>query len=393
MSSALISRSPDLKRLRDEGFSVQVKGAYLVVSNIPYVTPAARVSRGVLVCPLDLAGDITTKPQDHVMRFSGEAPCEKNGSPIRGLENSSGSQDLGHGIVVERSFSNKPIDGNGYPDYYAKVTRYADILSAPAHALDPTADPRAYSPIETPEEESPFVYLDTNSSRAQITAISGKIEGQRIAIVGVGGTGSYVLDLVAKCPVREIHLFDGDRLLQHNAFRAPGAAQLCDLQQSPSKVDHFARVYSAMHKRIVPHHEFVTTANLSALEGFDFVFLCMDASETKRAIIEFLVGRSVRFADTGVGIDFAEGALTAMARVTSYAGGRSDHLPKRISCRETADDDYSSNIQIAEFNSLCATLAVIRWKKLCGFYLDLKQERHTTYTVSGNLLLSEDLEA
>jgi hypothetical protein len=31
------------------------------------------------------------------------------------------------------------------------------------------------------------------------------------------------LDFVAKTPVEEIHLFDSDVFLQHNAFRAPGA--------------------------------------------------------------------------------------------------------------------------------------------------------------------------
>jgi tRNA A37 threonylcarbamoyladenosine dehydratase len=46
------------------------------------------------------------------------------------------------------------------------------------------------------------------ASRAGITAISARLSMFRIAIVGLGGTGSYVLDLVAKSAVREIHLFD-----------------------------------------------------------------------------------------------------------------------------------------------------------------------------------------
>jgi tRNA A37 threonylcarbamoyladenosine dehydratase len=47
----------------------------------------------------------------------------------------------------------------------------------------------------------------------------------------MGGTGSYILDLVAKTAVMEIHLFDGDDFNQHNAFRAPGAASLEDLEK------------------------------------------------------------------------------------------------------------------------------------------------------------------
>ncbi|WP_318271316.1 ThiF family adenylyltransferase [Sphingobacterium cellulitidis] len=46
-----------------------------------------------------------------------------------------------------------------------------------------------------------------------------KLERQKIAIIGLGGTGAYILDMVAKTPVKEIHLFDGDSFDQHNAFR------------------------------------------------------------------------------------------------------------------------------------------------------------------------------
>ena len=70
-------------------------------------------------------------------------------------------------------------------------------------------------------EDSVFLYEDTASSHAlDIVAINAKLKPLRIVIVGLGGTGSYVLDFVAKTPVKEIHLFDGDTFLQHNAFRS-----------------------------------------------------------------------------------------------------------------------------------------------------------------------------
>ncbi len=54
------------------------------------------------------------------------------------------------------------------------------------------------------------------------------------------------------------------------------------------------------------------------------------------------------------------------------------------------NNEYDKNIQIADLNALNAALAVIKWKKLFGFYLDLDNEHYTTYTVDGNLLLNED---
>jgi hypothetical protein len=33
---------------------------------------------------------------------------------------------------------------------------------------------------------------------------------------------------------------------------------------------------------------------------------------------------------------------------------------------------------------------VIKWKKLFGFYLDMKAEHHSQFTIDGNLLINED---
>jgi hypothetical protein len=55
-----------------------------------------------------------------------------------------------------------------------------------------------------------------------------------------------------------------------------------------------------------------------------------------------------------------------------------------------ADAVYATNIQVADLNALNATLAVIRWKKLFGFYADLEQEHFAAYTVDGNATANDD---
>ena len=62
--------------------------------------------------------------------------------------------------------------------------------------------------------------------------------------------GSYVSDFVAKTPVREIRIIDGDEFLQHNAFHAPGAPCIDQLREAPRKVDYLSGIYSNMHKGI-----------------------------------------------------------------------------------------------------------------------------------------------
>jgi hypothetical protein len=143
---------------------LHVAGGYLVVRSIPYVTSDRSVAFGDLVCELTLAGDRAVKPSSHVMYFTGHAPCHLNGSPMIAIQHSETMQEFEPGLNVQRSFSSKPPDG--YADYYQKVTRYVDIIAGPALALDSGATPRPFRLVSNEHSNTPFVYLDTNSSRA-----------------------------------------------------------------------------------------------------------------------------------------------------------------------------------------------------------------------------------
>src|SRR5688572_19475709 len=167
MSRPLISRSPDLRRLRDEGYDISIKGAYLLMSHVPYVNTRRKVVFGTLVSELSLAGNVTTRPQDHQAHLVGEQPCHKNGDPMTQIISSVGSRDLGSGLVIGVSFSSKPP--NGYENYYDKMTTYAQLLASPAQALAPTATARTGRALPSDGDEDPvFHYIDTASSRAGI---------------------------------------------------------------------------------------------------------------------------------------------------------------------------------------------------------------------------------
>ena len=129
--------------------------------------------------------------------------------------------------------------------------------------------------------------------------------------MGLGGTGSYVLDLVAKTPVREIHLFDADEFLQHNAFQCPGAPSIEELREAPRKVHYLKGIYSKMHRRIVAHETLIDETNLHLLDGVTFAFLSMDAGEAKRRIVEKLESMGAAFVDVGMGLELEDGSLVA----------------------------------------------------------------------------------
>lgn len=396
MSQRLISLNPDLKRLRDDEYNVEEISGYLVMRDIPYLNAQRQVLKGVLVSRLKLAGDRTVNPiadGEHTVLFAGEWPCNFDGSQIS-HRNGDSNERITDDIVTQHSFSSKPTEG--YQDYYHKMTTYVGIISNPAKAMDPNVTAQTH-PVVLPDEvdDSPFLYIDTASSRADIVAVSAKLRLPKVAIVGLGGTGSYVLDLVAKTHVKEIHLYDEDSFLQHNAFRAPGAASVEDFQKdsggAPKKVDYFTEKYSKMRRGIVSHAYSLDDSNVSELNGMDFVFLCIDGGERKRHIVEKLEELDIPFIDTGIGINVTDDSLHGTIRSTLNTPQKRDHFRTRVGFSNDDNDEYARNIQIADLNALNAAHAVIRWKKLFGFYKDYTSEHTSLYDVDGNFIHNEDM--
>lgn len=389
MSQQLINRSPDLKHLRDDGYFVQIRGGLLIMRDVPYVNSKREVCTGTLISSLTISGDITRTPDTHVVYFDGEFPCGADGNPIRQIAHQSKAVNLGNGVTARHSFSSKPA--GGYTDYYHKMTTYAAILSGPAQVLKPGVTPRSFRTPED-EENSIFAYTETASDRVGIGALTARLASERVVIIGLGGTGSYVLDMVAKTPAKEIHLIDADEFLQHNAFRAPGAPSIEELREAPKKVDYFKGIYSRMHKGIVAHAEAIGANNLTLLEGSTFAFISMDAGDAKKLVVQKLEQLGVPFVDVGMGLELEDGVLSGILRVTASTPDKRNHVHEgRISfAGGDGNNVYSSNIQVADLNALNAVLAVIKWKKLKGFYCDLEREHHSTYTLDGNMLLNGD---
>lgn len=389
MSQRLIDRNADLKRLRDEGFTVEVRRSFLLVHNVPYVNAEKEVKWGTLVSPLHLSGETVLRPDNHVVQFIGDQPCHKNGQVISQIVHQSGTVMLDFDLQVDRSFSNKPPEG--YQDYYHKMATYADIISGPAFSTNSDYSPRLFKVVRSDDDEdSIFNYHDTASSRAGIAAINRKLELERVAIFGLGGTGSYILDLVSKTPVHQIDVYDGDRFHSHNAFRAPGAASLDELELQLPKVEYFAQIYGKMRRGIIAHPHHIAADYETELDGISFAFVTIDTGATKRWLLKALEARSIPFIDCGIGVEEIDSALTGQIRTTTGLPGQTDHIWSKgaVAFVDDGDNAYSRNIQIADLNALNATLAVIKWKKLMGFYIDLERETHCIYPVDGNALIN-----
>jgi ThiF family len=392
MSQQLISRSPDLGRLRADGYDVEVQSGFLMVRDVPYLDGGKNIAFGMLVKSLTLSGDVADYQGDHTIFLAGPTPHDADGQPLQRVINATVQQEPLPGLVVDHVLSNKPTAG--YVDYYELITTYVAVLSKHARTIDETVTAQTFPQVRPDTEEgSPFLYVDTASTRAGITAINAKVEGHRVAIIGLGGTGAYILDMVAKSPVAELHLYDGDRLMQHNAFRYPGAIPLETVTAKPMKVDYFAQQYATFRHGVTAHPVPVDEHNVDELASMDFVFLAIDDNASRAVIAKGLEAADVAFIDVGMGLYLAEGGIGGQVRITSSLPGHREHLwddRKRLPTSVAADDLYGQNVQIVDMNALNAALAVNRWKRHVGIYADLEGEHFSLYASDGNDITNED---
>lgn len=397
MSGIQISRSPDLARLETDGFRLRVvqgTAHHLLIEGIPAATSKREVVLGTLYCPLEIDqhGKTVNPCSNHQCWWIGEPPCDSSGRVMTEMISNPGVEDKGDGIKTTVGFSRKRADNTSYDDFHEKIWAYVRMIWHEAQVLDANCDPRSEKPLAAIVEAQArvFRYPDMATTRAGIGAATAKLLAARVAIIGLGGTGSYILDLLAKTPIGELHLFDGDEFHLHNTFRSPGAPKQDELTE-PKKVDWFGGIYERMRTGIVRHAYYVRAEQLSELAGFDSVFIAIDDAKARKVIIEGLIAMKVPFID--VGIDVAldkENSLRGICRFTVGTPDCHCHVKEVVSFADGLANDVYRNIQVADLNMLNASMAVIKWKKLQGFYADDIFEHHSLYTVATHALTKED---
>ncbi|GAA1000261.1 ThiF family adenylyltransferase [Subtercola frigoramans] len=386
MSNLPTGPDSSIARLVADGYDLVLRSGHLIIRRLPYLAPSGLRRDGQLVLPVTILEGVLTDATDHRIWFDGEEPRDENGGPLATLD----PHDFGVGERAEFMMSFKPPSG-AYAGLHDKIRQYAHILRNPAWQIDPTVADITDGSYQVVPDDLPLVYPDTNTTRAGLITLNNLFRGHTIAIVGVGGTGSYILDQAAKTWVDRIILIDGDRLETHNAYRAPGAVAIEVLAAQPNKAEYFAAEYGRMHTGITAHPVALAEGNLHLLEGATFVFLAAADAEARPAIMRWLRDRGVPFIDVGMSFREGEHGLTGIAKVSAYLPGEDSPLPTAPAI-PPGEDDYSSNIQLAELNALNAILAVIRWKRYLGFHATHAASNLTIYKLFSNEIRNGDLE-
>jgi hypothetical protein len=291
-------------------------------------------------------------------------------------------------VVIERSFSNKPP--NGFADFFEKIEHYVNIIAGPAmerHKVSPLTF--AVDADEAPD--SVFKFHDTLTSRAEIGDLARLLKDDVVAIIGLGGTGAYVLDFMVKTPVRAIIGFDGDAYHVHNAYRSPGALDEDELKLGKAEV--YQGRYDNFREGLTLHRKYIDRSSAEDLIGVTFAFVCVDKGSARAEIFDLLISLDIPFIDVGMGLNRKQGALSGTLRAT-YAGAGEGARVRAQNWAETSDlpdDQYRRNVQISELNALNAALAVMRFKQQRGFYVDEFSSHHLLMETGTLKVLSEAL--
>ena len=381
MSSSLISRSTDLSTLSAAGYSLEVRGAYLVVPQIPYLDANGDIRTASIVTALNVVGGTadnrTSSPSDHTVWWTGQTPHTIAGDSMYS-HLSCGTwpdgRDLGEGITVTERWSRKlREDGKSrpYTDYREQVETYVAEVADHAEAKRPgTIEACKLGHCPQISSSNRFRYTDTGTYRNGTRGIEGRIEDEIVGVIGIGGSGSYLVDVLAKTNIREIHLFDDDTMDTHSAFRVAGAARAEELECNKYKVDWHGERYGVVRQEgLYVHRIRIDDESMELLDVCTTIFIAVDDLKVRRKLQSSITRKGILHLAVGIGIEIEGIHDDQLGGNVKIEINYQDPFEVDLTdcsdgptAENVLDDAYRSNIQTAELNMLGAALAITEWK-------------------------------
>ena len=259
MFQKLVSHNDDIRRLVEKGYAVGFDGPHMIVRDIPYLDATRMLQWGAFVAKLVFIDDARVVQDDHQLYFTGGVPHNMDGSPVRNLAGGSHRLVLSEGckdVVVQRSFSNKPHPSGKFENFFDKIENYMAHIAGPAMSLH-GANPYTFRIVQDGQAPTVFKFQDTLTSRAEITELTRKFDNDVVAIIGLGGTGAYMLDYCERRSKRSEHSTSTSSMCtMHFAHRA-GSPRLSWARPRRRSIETgtktFATAFSCSPELWTPH--------------------------------------------------------------------------------------------------------------------------------------------
>ncbi len=359
------------------GFEIKIEPDIIRAVGVPCIFKGGHHG----TCTIETSYDSSTGKPDsyigqasHAVRITTDGGCDgrvyqADGTPIGNLISSDGN--TWSEISIQKSTQVNSESAESARDL---IYRYAKQIVGAAFAA-------RYSESDHPTVPDPFNIPNTFEGRAAIAPIQDHVRGKRIAIIGLGGTGAYLLDLIAKTPVSEIHLLDSDCIEPHTLMRAPGGPTTEEIEQvlagSLSKVDYYHTKYKPLRKGIHPHPIRVENSAMFAEflseHPIDYAFVCIDQltdGDTSRQdfVYHALSDAGIPFIDSGVSITLENCTVTGTITTSFYEAGSHVWQNAIPNAKIAGDVPGYRNIQLPEVNAAAATFALMEWRRRTNQY-------------------------
>ena len=360
------------------GFTVNVKSDSVQAVEVPCLLKDGTIG----TCTIETSYDPASGKPDK--RIGGDFHAvlittdgKYDGRVYHADETPIGNQVGGDGQTWSNISIKRGAQGHPEPDETAHdlLHRYAKHIVGAVSAASNT-EPAALA------ISNPFHIPNTFEARAAIAPVQDRIRGQRIAIIGLGGTGAYLLDLIAKTPVSEIHLLDSDRVDWHTLNRAPGAptAEEIELVRAGSllKVDYYYSKFAAFRSGIHPHPFQVDSPSMFARfladHPIDYAFVCIDQltdgdSARQDAVYCAVMEAGIPFIDSGVSITLEDCAVRGAVTTSAFDAGSDAWKGAIPNAKLEGRAPGYRNVQLPEVNALAASLAVMEWRRRTEQYV------------------------
>ncbi len=311
----------------------------------------------------------------HAVRITINEECDgrvyhADGTPIGNYVD--GDDKTWSNISIKKGWQGSPEEDATASDL---IHRYAKHIVGAVSAA-------GYSGTNFLAKPGPFKIPNTFEARAAIGPVQDRIRDQRIAIIGLGGTGAYVLDLMAKTPVSEIHLLDADFVDWHTFMRAPGAPTTEEIEsrrkERSRKVAYYYSKYESLREGIFVHEIRVDSATVFneflSDHPIDYAFVCIDqlteGDSPRQDVVYCALSEAwVPFIDSGVSITVENSAVSGAVTTNSFDAGSVAWKKNIPNARVEGNMPGYRNIQLPEVNALAAALAVMEWRRRTGQYV------------------------
>ena len=360
------------------GFEVRVEPGVVLAVRVPCLLKDGVVG----TCTIEKSYDPSSGKPDsrigdavHAVQITTDAEHDglvyhADGRPIGNYVNGDGK--TWSNISIHKGSQDSPEEDGAASDV---VHRYAKQIVGAAWA-------GGHSKAASPAMPNPFKIPNTFEARAGIGPVQDPIRGQSIAIIGLGGTGAYVLDLIAKTSVKEIHLLDSDDVEWHTFMRAPGAPTAEEIESVTKgclrKVDYYDSKYTPFREGIHPHP--IRVDSKSVFDEFlsdhpiDYAFVCIDQltegdSPRQDVVYCALSEAAVPFIDSGVSITVEGRAIRGAVTTSFYNAGSMAWKDAIPNAKVEGDVPGYRNVQLPEVNALAASLAVMEWRRRTEQYV------------------------